>query len=240
VDSMSMLGSTLAHCGEFERGLTMLQRANAIPMQSAFDRTVVSYHLSRAHLYRGDAHLAQPISRAAIGHANEAGLKFSLPWHQANLGYAIALLGEVEAGAQLLNQAREASQPMHLPYLMAFSSVLLAETIAPRQPERALEVAEGALGVARAKGYRAQEAELLRVKAATLVGVNSNEGEAAATESLALARKVGLGPEQGHVLRTLGDISAARGDGKAAAEYYEGARAKYQSLGMAHWVKMLA
>jgi class 3 adenylate cyclase/tetratricopeptide (TPR) repeat protein len=239
VDSMSMLGSTLAHCGEFERGLTILQRAKAIPTENAFDLTVVSYHLGRAHLYRGEAHLARPISRAAIEHATAAGLKFSLPWHLANLGYAMALLGEVETGVQLLNQAREASQPMHLPYLLALSSVLLAETIASRQPEQALEVAESALGVARAVGYRAQEAELLRVKAAALVGVNPNEGEATAKEGLALARKVGLGPEEGHALRTLGDISAARGDGKVAAEFYEVARAKYRSLGMAHWEKTL-
>ena len=167
-------------------------------------------------------------------------LKFSLPWHQALLGYAEALLGEVESGVDRLNGAREASVFMHIPYIVACSSVLLAETLASRQPEQALDVAESALGIARANGFRAQEAELLRVKAAALVGVDLDAGEAIAKEGLTMARMVGLGPEEGHGLRTLGDICAAKRDAKSANEFYDLARSKYQSLGMTHWLKALA
>jgi hypothetical protein len=51
--------------------------------------------------------------------------------------------------------------------------LLLGETLASRQPEQALDVAEGALMIARAKGFRAQEAELLRVKAAALARLDA-------------------------------------------------------------------
>ena len=141
---------------------------------------------------------------------------------------------------QLLNQARETSEAIHLPYLTALSSVLLGETLASRQPERALDIAEGALGIAGAKGFRAQEAELLRVKAASLARLDPDAAETTADESLSLARTIGLGPEEGHGLRTLGDISAARRDPDAANRFYALARAKYESLGMTHWLRVLA
>ena len=149
-------------------------------------------------------------------------------------------LGTWGQESQLLNQARETSESMHLPYLTALSCVLLGEALASSQPERALDVAEGALGIARANGFRAQEAELLRVKAAALAGLDRDAAEAIANESLSLARTIGLGPEEGHGLRTLGDISAARRDPDTANRFYELARAKYQSLGMTHWLRALA
>jgi hypothetical protein len=52
-----------------------------------------------------------------------------------------------------------------------------------------------------------------------------------------LRRNWGLGPEQGHGLRTLGDIMAAKGDALKAEELHGMARAKFQSLGMQRWVE---
>jgi tetratricopeptide (TPR) repeat protein len=240
LDSMSILGSTLAHCGEFERAFTILRRAQAIPTRSAFDFVVVRYHFARAHLHRGDAHLALPISRAAVEHAIETGVRFTLPWNHAMLGYAYALVGDLETGIQLPQQACETSKSIHLPYLTALSSVLRGETLASRQPEQALDVAEGALCIARTNGFRAQEAELLRVKAAALARQDPNTAGGLVNESLSLAKTIGLAPEEGHCLRTLGDISAARRDSDAASRFYELARAKYQRLGMIHWLRALA
>ena len=139
LDSMSILGSTLAHRGHFDRAFAILERAQAIPQKNAFDVTVVSFHHARAHLFRGDTDLAAPISRAAIEHATRVGLEFSLPWHLAMLGYAHALDGELETAIPLLETALERSQQIHVPYLTASISALLAETLAPRQPERALD-----------------------------------------------------------------------------------------------------
>jgi hypothetical protein len=55
--------------------------------------------------------------------------------------------------------------------------------------------------------------------------------ENAARAGLELAEKLGLGPEQGHCLRTLGDIIAARGDAVKANELHDLARARFRSLG---------
>jgi tetratricopeptide (TPR) repeat protein len=190
-------------------------------------------------LFRGDTSSAAPISRAAIEHAGRVGLEFTLPWHQAMLGHAHALDGEFETAVSLLEAALERSQKIHTQYLTSLTGVLLGETLARRDPERALGVAETALGVARANGHRALEAELLRVKGASLVSLDAEAAEAAANEGYELAKKVGLGPEQGHGLRILGDIMAAKGDAMKAKELRELAHAKFRSLGMKRWDESL-
>src|ERR1700733_14773229 len=150
--------------------------------------------------------------RAAIEHASRVGLAFMLPWLQALLGHAVALEGGFETAVPLLETALERSQQIHLPYLTSSTGARLGETLAPRQPKRALDVAETALGVARASGHCALEAELLRVKAASLLSIDCDAAEAAAREGHELAQRLGLGPEQGHGLWILGDIIAAKGD----------------------------
>ena len=165
LDSLSILGSTLANRGHFDRAFPILERAQALPQKNAFDVSVIGYHHARAHLIRGDTASATPISLAAIEHATQVGLEFSLPWQRAMLGHAYALDGEFDAAVALLEAALERSQEIHMRYPASFTGALLAETLAPRQPRRALAVAETALGAARASRHRALEAELLRVKA---------------------------------------------------------------------------
>ena len=137
----------------------------------------------------------------------------------------------------LLETALERSQEIHLPYLTSSTGARLGETLAPREPKRALDVAETALGVARASGHRAIEAELLRVKAASLLSLDADAAEAAAKKALSLPKSLGLGPEQAHGLRTLGDIMAAKGDETKADELHALALAKFRSLGMKRWAE---
>ena len=57
------------------------------------------------------------------------------------------------------------------------------------------------------------------------------------TKAMSLREELGLGPEQGHGLRTLGDIMAAKGDTTKAEELHDLARAKFRSLGMKRWAE---
>jgi class 3 adenylate cyclase/tetratricopeptide (TPR) repeat protein len=237
LDSMSILGEMLAHRGHFDRAFAILERAQALPQKNAFDTSILNNHHARAHLFRGDANSAAPMLRAAIEHACRVGLEFTLPWHQALLGHAYALDGELETAVPLLEAALERSQEIHLPYLTSSTGARLGETLAPLEPKRALDVAETALGVARASGHRAMEAELLRVKAASLLSLDAEAAEAAAREGYNLAERLGLGPEQGHGFRILGDILAAKGDAIKAEELHGLARAQYRRLGMTRWAE---
>jgi tetratricopeptide (TPR) repeat protein len=234
---MSILAHVLAHRGQFDRAFAILERAQAHPKKNAFDVSIVSFHRARAHLFRGDADAAAPILRAAIEHAHRVGLEFSLPWHQALLGHVHALNGEFETAIPLLETALERSREIHLPYLSASTGALLGATLAPQDATRALDVAETALGVARASGFRALEAELLRIKAAALFVLDVNAAEIAANEGYKLAEELALGPEQGHGLRTLGDIMAAKGDAMKAEELYSLARSQFRSLGIGRWAE---
>ena len=235
LDSMSILGEMLAHRGHFDRAFAILERAQALPQKNAFDASILNNHHARAHLFRGDANSAAPMLRAAIEHAYRVGLVFTLPWHQALLGYADALNGEFETAIPLLETALERSREIHLPYLTSSTGARLGEILAPTEPKRAFDVAETALGVARASGHRAMEAELLRVKAASLLSLDAEAADAAAREGYGLAEQLGLGPEQGHGLRTLGDIMAAKGDATKAEELHGLALAQFRSLGMKRW-----
>lgn len=188
-------------------------------------------------MFRGDADSAAPISRAAIEHASHVGLEFSLPWHQALLGYAHARNGEYESAVPLLETALERSHEIHLPYLTSSTGARLGETLARRDSKRAFDVAETALGVARASGHRAIEAELLRVKASALLSLDAEAAEAAADKGYELAQELDLGPEQAHGLRTLGDIIAVKGDTTKADELHGLARAKFRSLSMKRWAE---
>jgi class 3 adenylate cyclase/tetratricopeptide (TPR) repeat protein len=237
LDSMLILAHVLAHRGSFDRAFAILERAQALPQKNAFDLAIVCFHHARAHLFRGDANSAAPISRAGVELSPRVGLEFTLPWQQALLGYAHALNGELETAVPLLEAALERSREIHLPYLAASTGARLGETLAPRDPRRAFEVAEMALGVARASGFRALEAELLRVTAAALLSLDAEAAEAAANEGYKLAQQLGLGPEQGHGLHTLGDIMAAKGDATKAEELHGLARAKFRTLGMKRWAE---
>ncbi len=237
LDSMAILAHTLAHRGHFDRAFLILERAQALPQKNAFDLAILRFHHSRAHLFRGDADLAAPLLQAGIEDATRVGLEFTLPWHQALLGYAHALNGEYETAVSLLEAALERSQEMHLPYLASSSSARLGETLALRDAKRALDVAAAALGVAMASGFRALEAELLRVKASALLSLDAEAAEAAARAGLELAEKLGLGPEQGHGLQILADIMAAKGDAMKAEELHSLAQARFQSLGMKRWAE---
>jgi hypothetical protein len=144
---------------------------------------------------------------------------------------------EFEIAIPLLETAVERSNEIHLPYLASSAGTRLGETLAPRDSRRALDIVEIALGVARAKGFRAVEAELLRVKASALLSLDAKVAEAPANEGYELAQELGLGLEQAHGLRTLGDIMAAKGDKTKADELHGLARAKFRSLGMTRWAE---
>jgi tetratricopeptide (TPR) repeat protein len=236
MDSMATLGAIYSRCGEFERGLALLERAAKLATTGAFDIVVIQYHLNQAHLDRGDAATAMPLLINSVRHATKAGLKFGLPWLRALLGYARGLSGEVEEGISVLQQALDECDAMHLPYVKTFTSVYLAETLVVGEPERAFEIANAGLSVARTNGYLAQEAELLRVKAAALATTDPIQAEAQVSEGLVLARKLGMRPEEGHAMRVLGDIKMRKGESPAARESYDSARAIYQDLGMKYWL----
>lgn len=112
----------------------------------------------------------------------------------------------------------------------------MVEVLLPNQPAAALEIGNGALKLCRDLGYRAREAELLRLVAAALVGHEPDQAEALVREGLALAQALELRPAEAHALRVLGDIQVMRGHADAADQTFGRARAIYRELGMHLWL----
>lgn len=236
MDSMLILGTSYAYLGEFDHAFSFLGRGVALATDGAFDVSIAQYHLNRAHLQRGDAAVALPLARESVRYATKAGLKFTLPWHAGVLGYALSLTGNFDEAVSVLEKAMQESDATHQAAANVRACVFLAETLLPRDPQRALDVAEAGLNVARTVGHRAQEAELLRVKAAAVAGTDPAKAEALAREGLALAGKLAMRPEQGHAHRVLGEIQIGRGESQAGGESHNAAKTIYSDLGMKYWL----
>ena len=168
----------------------------------AFDIAVAQYHLNRGHLEKGDAATALPLLIKSVRHATETGVKFALPWHEALLGYARALTGEVEAGISLLRRALEECEAIRIPYVKTWTSAFFAETLVAGEPEEAIKLAEAGLQLARAGGFQAQEAELLRVKAAALSQLDPRSAKALAEDGLGVGPGLGMRPRSPCVPRS--------------------------------------
>jgi tetratricopeptide (TPR) repeat protein len=236
MDSVAILGSCHAYRGEFDVAFHHLKRAEELMTSAAFDFAVVQYHLNRAHLQRGDAGTALPLLTKAVQHGQEFGLNFTLAWLRGLLGYCHVLLGQTKEGLEALHLAINEAEVLGLPHVRVYGVGYLVEALLDSEPEKALDLAEGALGTTRSGGYHAQEAELLRLTAAACVSSDGARAEALATEGLAAARTLGMRPEEGHAHRGLGDIKAKMGDAVAAAEHRAAAGAIYTRLDMPYWL----
>ena len=236
-DSMSLLGASCAYLGEFEHAFSVLDRALALAKVGAFNISVVQYHVNRAHLQRGDAAAALPLAREAVRYATEAGLRFTLSWHEGVLGYALLLTGNSDEAVSILDKASRESEAIHQQPARVRALGFLAEALVTQNTKQSLDVAEIGLNQARAFGYRAQEAELLRATAAALVGTDPIEALAKAEEGLELARELAMRPEEGHSHRVLGDVQARTGREQDARESHNRAKAIYTELGMTYWLE---
>jgi tetratricopeptide (TPR) repeat protein len=232
MDSLSILGACHAYQGNFDQSTIFLTRALGLVTSAAFDFSVVQYHLNRAHLQRGDAATALPLLVKAVQHATDAGLKFTHPWLLGCLGYAKGLVGDLDEGIEILGQAITESEQLALPQVKVFAAGFLVELFIWGKKGQPVELADAAMTIALTNGYRGQEAELLRLKGAALSKVNPVEATVLISKGLALARALGMRPEEAHALRTLGDIKG----NPSAQENREGAQTIYRLLGMTYWL----
>lgn len=242
IDSMVSLGTCHGCRGEFDRALDLYERARSLVSKrtnNAFDRMVVLGQPARVLLIKGDAAAAIPLLEEACELCEKAGLKFALPWQRGFLGYARALSGQVDDGIRLMVEAVRDCQTKHLLFFGALINSCLIQTLLENDRESVLEAARESLTLAKGLGYRAQEAESLRILGAALMthGSDFREAEGHVRSALALARELGLRPEEAHALRMLGRIQSAQGRNDDASDNIALARSIYQDLKMDHWLR---
>jgi hypothetical protein len=106
-----------------------------------------------------------------------------------------------------------------------------------RDSKRALDVAGTALGVARASRTSRRRSGAASGQSVRAAHPRRRSGGSRSGQGLRACAESGLGPEQGHGLRILGDIMAVKGDAAKADELHGLARAKFRSLGMKRWAE---
>jgi class 3 adenylate cyclase/tetratricopeptide (TPR) repeat protein len=237
IDSMATLGTCYCQLGEFDRAFATFAKANEVLRRikaTAFDHMVMGGHPARAHLLRGEWEPAIPMLEKNRQLCIEAGLRFALPWQTGFLGHARAMAGEVEAGIELLEEALRDCPAI---YFAAVVRVFLAEALLAQGAwEAAADVARENLRLSRDLGYRAHEAESLRVLAAALANSDLVQAEDRIREALELSVALGLKPEQAHGLRMLADFRERSGMSEAAALSRLNATALYREMSMARWL----
>jgi class 3 adenylate cyclase/tetratricopeptide (TPR) repeat protein len=238
IDSLATLGTCHSQLGEFDRAFAIFDKANELLNQiqtTAFDHMVMGSHPSRALLLRGEWEPAIPMLEKNRKLCIEAGMRFSVPWQTGFLGHARVMAGEVEAGIALLEEALRDCPAV---YFSAIIRIFLAEArLARGESAAAIEMASENLRLSRDLGYRAHEAESLRVLGAALASVDLAQAENSVRQALHLSVTLGLRPEQAHGLRVLSDIHRRAAAYEAASESRCGADKIYSELKMALWAR---
>ena len=105
------------------------------------------------------------------------------------------------------------------------------------QPCGAVEAANENLELSRSLGYRAHEAETLRVLGEALVSTDLGQAEGLVRQALDMSATLGLRVEEAHGLRILAEIQERAGSHELAQECRSGATARYRELKMERWLQ---
>jgi adenylate cyclase len=152
---------------------------------------ILSIWLSRLYRLRRDVHAALLCADEAISLAEEYGFKDFLNWGHFDHGWAIAELGDPQAGSGEMEEALNALLVYGGAPLRYQSLALIGQNYARLgRIDDALETLNKALVDARQSGESADEAETLRLKGEALLLRNghTSEAETCFREAIQLAR----------------------------------------------------
>ena len=145
------------------------------------------------------------------------------------------MAGDIDDGIALL---KESLRDCPAIYFSAVIGVFLAQALLARgNPVAAIEAAKENLQLSRNLGYRAHEAETLRVLGEALVNTDLRHAEDFARQALDLSVTLGLRPDEAHSRRILADIQERTGAHEAAEQSRSCATALYTELKMVRWLE---
>ena len=238
IDLLSTLGTCYGQLGEFDRAFAVFALANDVfghIEPTVFDHIVIGSHPSRILLLRSHWEPAIPMIEQSRKLCIEAGLRFSVPWFTGFLGHARVMAGDIEAGIALIEEALRDCPAV---YFSAIIRVFLAQALlAHGNLAAAVEAANENLELSRSLGYRAHEAETLRVLGEALVSTDLGQAEGFVRQALDMSATLGLRVEEAHGLRILAEIQERAGARELAEECRSGATALYCELKMERWLQ---
>jgi len=198
------------------------------------------YTLGHVRLGRGDAESSIPALERALALCDRGEFPVYRPRVLGALGQARGLMGKVDAGLALLDEALEEASATKVVY--GYTSLLIAQVETHLEAGRlddAARVAADALPQARERGERGDEGWLsAALGAIALRRGRPAVGEAIASleEAIAVARQLGMRPLEARGLVTLGQAHLLLGRPKEAQPHLSEAVDLFRSTAMQRWL----
>ncbi|HEY7067125.1 MAG TPA: tetratricopeptide repeat protein [Chloroflexota bacterium] len=237
--SRANLSICLAAIGQFAAGLGPAEEAIRIAeaVDDAYSIASVYTALGRLYLERGDYDRAVPLLERSVHVCRVTPVPIQLRPSAAHLGYAYAMLGRVEEGLSLLEEARMQRASS---YGQSLGEAWLGEVHLRCGLETEAEEAGGrALALSRQHQERDQAAWALRLLGEVAAHANPPDAEQAEgryREALALAEELEMRPLVAHCHLGLGMLYQKVGrDAEAQAELATAAK-MYRAMEMTSWL----
>jgi len=242
VRSRARLAWCLAELGEF--GEAMARGEEALRIARELDHPASLVHAYRTlgfiSLRRGAIPQAIPLLERAVEVCRAAQVPNLFDVTAVHLGYAYTLLGRLQAGVILMEEALadpEVTGTVHHPLLLAYLGE--AHLLAGRRDD-AVAVAGRALDLGRRQKERGSEAWILRLLGDITAHAEPPDPESAQghyTQALVRADELGMRPLAAHCHLGLGKLFQRPGDRAKAAEHLTIAATMYREMDMGFWLE---
>ncbi|HET7874555.1 MAG TPA: AAA family ATPase, partial [Methylomirabilota bacterium] len=246
VTSSGWLAFTLAELGEFDAAGAALEHAERAAEASghAYTQTIARTLAGLVWLRRGQLERALPLLEKSLEACREKNLDVWRPIPSSLLGHVLVRLGRVEDGLPLLEDAIKRSEELGVRAYLALWTAQLAEgLLVVRQLDRAREVAQRALDLARTHKERGHQAWALRVLGEICVKSDPpqiGEGEAYFGQALALADSLQMRPLVARIHLGLGRLDRLAGRREQAEEHLATALGLLREMDMRYWLALTA
>jgi tetratricopeptide (TPR) repeat protein len=198
---------------------------------------------SVVHLMSGEFARAAEIMEPALCLAQENDLAVALPGAYIALGVAYSGLGRVESGLDLAEYGLALAEQSRILMYYVYWLVLVAEaSLIAGKLDRASELADRALGMARERGERGQEAWALHLIGGVAAAQGSDGAKHAESywrAAITQATELGMRPLVAHCHFGLGKMYRATGDHDQALGHLTTATTMYREMGMTYWLEQV-
>jgi tetratricopeptide (TPR) repeat protein len=243
VNARCFLARVLVEVGQFPQAA--IQAEEAIALSEGGDEAFGLAHgclaLGVTYLRRGDLVRAISVLERGLGVAQARAIAFQLPLLGSHLGYAQALVGRIQEGLILLEQASDQAVSAGRTGVLVMAKEMLAQVyLACGRDGDAAVTAREALEASRRIRARRLESWVMRVLAdiaASGPAPDFDKAHGLYREALDLADELGMRPLIAHCHLGLGKLYRRTGKREQAQEHLTTATTMYREMGMTYWLE---
>jgi class 3 adenylate cyclase/tetratricopeptide (TPR) repeat protein len=233
---LGMLGASHGRLGNFQIATEFARKACLIAdeVRRPHDVALAYWWAGFIQSHKGDLPLALQHLEHGFDVCRSSQIVYLIPILSTTLGYTYVLAGRITEGISLLTNAVAFSRGARFTYGEAWSSVYLGfANLLDNRYEGMLDHAEGVLELARKHGYRAIEADALRLLGDVLrspAAPTRQEAERNYLRACEICVELGLRPEQARCQIALGQLLKESGRFAEADRLFDSAAQLIRSM----------